>query len=462
MSELLRSVFLALSPDLVTEGFISLMLLLFALALVCRFTRRGNEFVDQAPGLLTSLGILGTFTGVIIGLFEFSLVDIDQSIATLLDGLKTAFITSVCGIGLSIVLRALTRFIPLPGDTAEPVTDLADLQQSLQQLQGALVAGQERQLKQSESQLGEFSEQLARSLVTEMEQVVERFNERVESQFGENMTRFGENFAQFDAMVATLSKEYKTHEERVEYWSEHCDTAVMGMVQVARDLQQIHQQLAELPQFLDGMQGFSREAREQMQALNEQLEQYRQVSTQMQEVMPHLGGRIEQFVQGIDLVQQVMTRDMKQSLISIAQQSELLGGQIEAVSGAFEKMSSLDADFIQSLVQESISTHRNGMQELALQQARTHKEMVDALSHVIRKSIGESESSIGKQYQMVERRMEEEVEGVIGAMGQALATISGQFTRDYRQLVAQMQRLTDTASQEQTQVAKNRRREEVA
>ncbi|MCA0902039.1 hypothetical protein [Microbulbifer agarilyticus] len=452
MSEFLRSVFVALSPDAVTEGFLSLMLVLFALALVCRFVRRADEFVEQAPGLLTSLGILGTFTGVIIGLFEFSLADIDESIATLLDGLKTAFITSVCGIGLSIVLRALTRFIPVPGDVAE-VTDLADIRDALQQLQGELVQGQERQLKQSENQLSDFSKQVSQALVEQMEQVVVRFNERVENQFGENMTRFGENFARFDAMVETLTQEYKAHEERVEYWSEHCDTAVMGLVQVARDLQTIHQQLAEVPQFFDGMESVNAQAREQMQAVTEQLDRYRGVAAQMQNVLPHLGERIDQFVKGIDVVQQVMTSDMQQSLVSIAKQSELLGAQIQAVSGAFEKMSSLDADFIQGLVQDSVTTHRNGMQELALQQARTHQEMVDALSHVIRKSLGDAENSIGKQYQLVERKMEEEVEGVMSAMGQALATISGQFTRDYRQLVAQMQRLNQSAERAREEVA---------
>jgi len=454
MSEFLRNFFLALSPDAVTETFLTLMLALFVLAVLCRLLHKAAEFVEQTPGLLTSLGILGTFTGVIIGLFEFNLDSIDLSIATLLDGLKTAFITSVCGIGLSILLRALTRFIPVPGAKKAPSTSLADIQQSLQQLQTSLEQGQERQLKQSESQFETFSDNIARALVAEMEQVVSRFNEKVESQFGDNMQRFGENFSRFDAMVDTLTGEYKAHEERVEYWSEHCDTAVMGMVQVARDLQQIHQQLAEIPQFLEGMQQFERDAREQIQGLNAQLEHYGDMSTRVRDVMPQLGERIDKFVEGIDVVQQVMTSDMKQSLVSIAKQSELLGAQIQAVSGAFEKMSSLDADFIQSLVQESVTTHRNGMQELALQQARTHKEMVDALTHVIRKSIGESETSIGKQYQLVERRMEDEIEGVIAAMGQALATISGQFTRDYRQLVDQMQRLVDAGAE--------RRSEEVA
>ncbi|WOX06842.1 hypothetical protein [Microbulbifer pacificus] len=444
MSEFLRTLFLALSPEAVTEGFLWAMLVVFALALVARVLSRAEEFVDQAPGLLTSLGILGTFTGVIIGLFEFQLADIDNSIATLLDGLKTAFITSVCGIGLSVVLRALTRFVAVPGKAR--AVDLADIQQSLSALQLSMEQGQQRQLAQASDMLERFSEHCAKALVTEMEQVVTNFNQRVEAQFGENMTRFGENFAQFDAMVATLTSEYKAHEERVEYWSEHCDTAVMGMVQVARDLQQVHSQLAEIPQFLSGMQQFGVEAREQLAALATQLDRYRGVSAQVEAVLPQLGERIEEFVRGLDVVQQVMDSEMKQSLVSISKQSELLGAQIEAVSGAFEKMSSLDADFIQSLVQETVTTHRNGMQELALQQARTHKEMVDALSHLIRKSIGDAEVSIGKQYQVVERRMEEEVEGVISAMGEALATISGQFTRDYRQLIAQMQRITQAGA----------------
>ncbi|WP_226663797.1 MotA/TolQ/ExbB proton channel family protein [Microbulbifer aggregans] len=446
MSEFLRNVFLALSPEAVTEGFLWGMLAVFALALTARTLSRAMDFVEQAPGLLTSLGILGTFTGVIIGLFEFQIADIDNSIERLLDGLKTAFITSVCGIGLSIVLRALTRFVALPGKEEVKPVELADIQQSLESLQATVAQGQERQLEQNAELMNTFAEDCAKALVVEMEQVVANFNARVEAQFGENMTRFGENFAQFDEMVATLSREYKAHEERVEYWSEHCDTTVVGLVQVARDLQQVHSQLAEIPQFLSGMQEFGSEAREQIVALNAQLESYRDISTQVQTVMPQLGERIEQFVRGLDVVQQVLDSDMKQSLVSISKQSELLGAQIEAVSGAFEKMSSLDADFIQSLVQETITTHRNGMQELALQQARTHKEMTDALSHLIRKSIGDSEASIGKQYALVERRMEEEVDGVISAMGQALAAISGQFTRDYRQLIAQMQRVTEVGA----------------
>src|SRR5690606_34257188 len=64
-------------------------------------------FLQYTPTLLTSLGILGTFAGIIIGLLSFDPDNIDGSIALLLNGLKTAFITSLAGMALSIAFKAL-------------------------------------------------------------------------------------------------------------------------------------------------------------------------------------------------------------------------------------------------------------------------------------------------------------------------------------------------------------------
>lgn len=54
---------------------------------------------------LTSLGILGTFVGLIIGIQGFTLTDMtlfSDSVTSLLDGIKVAFLTSVYGISLSL------------------------------------------------------------------------------------------------------------------------------------------------------------------------------------------------------------------------------------------------------------------------------------------------------------------------------------------------------------------------
>jgi len=57
------------------------------------------------PTILSSLGILGTFTGIAIGLFAFDVNNIDQSVPKLLEGLKLAFISSITGIVLTILMK---------------------------------------------------------------------------------------------------------------------------------------------------------------------------------------------------------------------------------------------------------------------------------------------------------------------------------------------------------------------
>jgi len=45
--------------------------------------------------IIISTGVLGTFVGILIGLWSFDTMNIEKSVPTLLEGLKTAFITSL-------------------------------------------------------------------------------------------------------------------------------------------------------------------------------------------------------------------------------------------------------------------------------------------------------------------------------------------------------------------------------
>jgi len=53
---------------------------------------------------IVSLGVFGTFVGISMGLFHFDVTHLKESMPLLLEGLKTAFITSGVGIFFSIIL----------------------------------------------------------------------------------------------------------------------------------------------------------------------------------------------------------------------------------------------------------------------------------------------------------------------------------------------------------------------
>ncbi len=65
---------------------------------------RRKKWIDQLPSIISTLGVLGTFLGITKGLIAFNPGELEQSIPELLEGLKTAFFTSLVGMGCSLIL----------------------------------------------------------------------------------------------------------------------------------------------------------------------------------------------------------------------------------------------------------------------------------------------------------------------------------------------------------------------
>ena len=79
-----------------------LTIIFIVFIIVLGYKLRDNE---KAPTILTTLGILGTFVGISIGLARFNPNVMQSSINQLLNGLKTAFFTSIAGVLGSLILK---------------------------------------------------------------------------------------------------------------------------------------------------------------------------------------------------------------------------------------------------------------------------------------------------------------------------------------------------------------------
>ena len=60
--------------------------------------------VEYLPNLVSTLGVLGTFMGITVGLYFFNPGNLNTSIPKLLEGLKTAFFTSLAGMIGSVLI----------------------------------------------------------------------------------------------------------------------------------------------------------------------------------------------------------------------------------------------------------------------------------------------------------------------------------------------------------------------
>ena len=81
------------------------------------------EFYKHLPGILTGMGIIGTFFGLVTGLSEFNISDpqkINDSLTLLLSNVKEAFIFSGIAISLAIIITIVEKYF------LEKITHLLD------------------------------------------------------------------------------------------------------------------------------------------------------------------------------------------------------------------------------------------------------------------------------------------------------------------------------------------------
>ncbi len=163
-----------------------------------RSKENNNEHLyDFIPQLFPTLGILFTFLGIAIGLWNFDSNDIEKSIPELMNGLKTAFIVSIFGVALLVVFSFWTNIKRKKleeGVLSEETRAIIKLTEVLTELQNDLKSTDENgnvikpgnlfrdlyeESKKQSNSLQTFSTDLALTISAGFEQILNDPNEGV-------------------------------------------------------------------------------------------------------------------------------------------------------------------------------------------------------------------------------------------------------------------------------------------
>ena len=195
----------------VSLTFATIIFALFSIALFRHFTSRSDRpslIASASPALLTTIGVLGTFVGIFIGLVNFDVGNIDKSVPLLLEGMKVAFVTSILGMGSAVFLRVTYAAVPRkalaesvgPEEIYSVLTDIRD--------------GQNSALSEFRQFAETMAEDNSKALIEALEQAIRDLNTHIyllNEQFGENLKQLNE------AVGALLSwqDQYKDHVEKL-------------------------------------------------------------------------------------------------------------------------------------------------------------------------------------------------------------------------------------------------------
>lgn len=344
MEELIVDLLHSWEANSVTNLFIGIILVVFLFSLISYLLGKFNSFVHQSPTILTSLGILGTFIGIVIGLLSFDANDIDGSIHLLLEGLKVAFISSFIGMFFSIVLKIILALNLVKTQESlenEEDVDAKDLLQALNKNNDSLnsiynalhkddsssLLGQIKllrsdtteQLKLMRSEISDnfgnqkqsfdefqqslwiklqdFADMLSKSAT---EQVIQALKEVI-SDFNHNLTeQFGDNFKKLNESVEKLVEWQENYKTQLGEMTSQYQMGIDSIELTKDSIHAISEDTANIPIVMENLSKVIEVNQHQLNELSNHLEAFKDIRDKAVNAVPEIQGQIAKIIDGVE------------------------------------------------------------------------------------------------------------------------------------------------------------------
>ncbi len=494
----------------VTEVFGTLIVLSFGWFLYRQKKYSETDMTSVASTVMTSLGITGTFVGILFGLQDFQINDIDNSIATLLDGLKIAFATSVLGLFSSLMAQAVLPYVrrkSLDKNDSRVSEELSAsdflkvLQEQSQILerQEAIMSGQaesmERmvatagmtfdkiggpdqtsvinQLGQSRSDFRQFDEQLQRKLDEVAEtlsesatkQIIEALNEVIRD-FNQKLTeQFGENFKKLNEAVLELVTWQENYKQQLAEMKISFDQSVSSLGQTAESVTSISEHTATIPSAMSDLSPIVTTVQEQIRDLGQHLESFRALRDKAVEAVPETQRHLESVVADItdsakqanDLSMQ-FTKSSQDMLDRFAQtNTEFLSGFKDLVAtgsseikSTFENVSGKMREDLES-ASSTIQQMSESVESHAVQLKDDHKSAIEetnAKTREVLDTVDQHHALLQKTFQDSVSTIQSGYQDVLSNTRQAAANMAEQISSVHEQSAKRLEGSIDQVASE--------------
>ena len=345
---------LSISTD--TWVCLSIIVVAFIVCLILVLKFKNSEkmeanrrIIEYFPTLVSTLGVLGTFWGITKGLMAFDTSDLDQSIPGLLDGLKTAFFTSLAGMIGSMFLSA---FISKKQDERDG--GISDINQA---------AGE---ITKSVKAMSDANTETMRSIqqqLTEQEADRKAFYRTV----GEVMSKISDTQKSITSAIDSLVVLQRSQENSLADIKEATTQQSVAINSVAKYSQEVSEYTHHLGEILDvisGMSGTEDEINEKVGKLKEIIHgEVIEIEDNMAKTNKLLESKFDEFTE-------LLKKSNTEALVEV----------MKKVTEEFQKqMNSL----INKLIQENFDQLTKSVEKLN-QWQQENKEMIASLTHQYR------------------------------------------------------------------------------
>lgn len=348
------------------------------LVLVIKFKKSdkllaNRRIVEYFPTFVSTLGVLGTFYGITVGLLAFDTADLDKSIPGLLDGLKTAFFTSLAGMIGSMILSA---FISRKQD--ENDGGVSDINQAA----GTICQAVQQMSELNKATIERLSEQMAeqekdrKAFYRSMGDVMDKVKES-QSAIAETLQSINTSQGSAASALDSLVILQRSQEGALDSIKE----TATSMVSSIGSLEEVTSAQTES---LDAMRKYSEEVSEFTHHVPEILDVVGAISTtqdeineQVQKLKDILDAEVDQIERSMDKTNNLLERKFDEFTELLKKSNtEALVEVMKNVTAEFQKQ--MDA-LISKLIQENFDQLNQSVERLN-QWQQENKEMIASLT----------------------------------------------------------------------------------
>ena len=443
----------------------------FALCIYALFNRSKPSWmrlVENAATIITSSGILFTFIGIYIGLQGFDITNINAGIDQLIEGMKTAFSSSVAGLALSFIFRIIQISKITPMGTRGVETSLASIHavllenknmsreklDALTEIIGGerdtSVVGQLTQLKTvSQEKLEELNREFklflqtmaennSRALIEALSEVVRDFNTKLNEQFGEN-------FKQLNEAVGKLVDWQENYRIQLEELIKSFEISKQSLQEVEDSMKQIAANAEKIPGYLHELKSIQASLNGQIEQLSETLSAFGEMKKNAQEAFPAIQQALSDITAKLEAdlssAMQKVQLTADNHLISLEtsiNSMEVLATQSKKVQENSQKMS----DFCIKLVDETargldetVREYNQQILKMIDNQDEEYKKLIQRTADRMEETLQDGAKKLVNAVNQLDSEMEKEVSRVVEILGSNITSITDEFVTQYKRLM---------------------------
>ena len=320
-------------------------------------------FKKNLKSQIVSLGVLGTFIGIFIGLQDFNPEDMKNSINSILLGLKTAFFTSIVGMGTALLLSTIQKIFSKKPDNSNQESLLLEISKKLNKLENldssndtGKIIEELKQLREIQTDtrdetikiyssidelrensnrenqklieildsnfakmnnsleiaIDKLSKGATEEIIRALEHVIKDFNNELQSSFGDNFIKLNE------AVVNLLEwqNNYKTHIEHIE---EHLNISSSSIEKSKESLEVISSKNEAILLVYKQLKNIIHIYHHQIKELNEHLKTYSNLSDNAENMFLNISKNISKTIAEFENLTDVISssnQEQKESFLT--------------------------------------------------------------------------------------------------------------------------------------------------